>query len=683
MKTNFYKTFRKLNLRFNIRFGYLWILVILFSASCSKDENTPKPGSGKIEIGPFTEVLTENVGVQGKVLTVQGGDVNGLAIEIPQGSYKSGKDFVISTAKINSHTFGPDFNPLTPMIRINNGGDYADSIITITIPCTVPKDHFAMGFYYNEETGELEGIPVLAITDGFVVLATRHFSGKHLNEGTGGLIAREKIWADIIVSSMEIKKLFDETQESGFRPGIDDWEYPNQGSYIEPEGHCAGQSLTAMWYYHVRKLGLKENPLNDRFSTLPNPIWQENVQGYRFSSVIQKAMNWDNADSTFNVFHATNKGKIAKDSLHFLGFAYSIRLTKKPQFVFIGSPTGAHAMIIYRTNLNVLSVADPNFPGQSSRFISLSNGAFLPYESKANTLAASQFYPEIKYLASSAIISSEGIAAHYEDMLAGKIGSQEPYFFPPSELVYHNGKEWVKLPDTLMTQSDTISIAAKCLQCGYRYPGGDFTGMKWIKTNGDSSVLNDLNGHLKIALTTGENVLPLQIYGAKNGAKFGYLDFKMPVMIKEPLAGFGYWLKELLDDNTLGAGFGYKTMQGQFAGKWLGTTYKVDYQKDFDIDGRHGTVFAKYTANCNSNKTLINSFNIELWTLEGTTKGVVISLDGKNLPLTSSDGSNLVFSAYGAAACSTLTRVDYFVAGQPAKYSCDETSFVFFTIPKP
>ncbi|MBK7697006.1 MAG: hypothetical protein IPI30_22685 [Saprospiraceae bacterium] len=61
-------------------------------------------------------------------------------------------------------------------------------------------------------------------------------------------------------------------------------------------------------------------------------------------------------------------------------------------------------MIIYRTNLNVLSVADPNFPGQSSRFISLSNGAFSPYESKANALAASQFYPEIKYLASSAII---------------------------------------------------------------------------------------------------------------------------------------------------------------------------------------------------------------------------------------------------------------------------------------
>ncbi|MBK7303285.1 MAG: hypothetical protein IPI90_08540 [Saprospiraceae bacterium] len=97
-------------------------------------------------------------------------------------------------------------------------------------------------------------------------------------------------------------------------------------------------------------------------------------------------------------------------------------------------------MIIYRTNLNVLSVADPNFPGQSSRFISLSNGAFLPYESKANANAPTDLLPKIQYLAKSAIISSEGIAAHYEDMLAGTIGSQEPYFFHHPNSVYYNGK---------------------------------------------------------------------------------------------------------------------------------------------------------------------------------------------------------------------------------------------------
>lgn len=683
MKTNFYTKFLKLNLRMNICFGYLLILFILLFSSCSKDESTPNPGSGKIETGPFTEVLNENVGIQGKVLTVQGGDLDGMAMEIPQGSYKSGKDFVISTAEIKSHTFGPDFNPITPMIRINNGGGYADSILTVTIPCIVPPGHFAMGFYYDEETGELEGIPVVSITDSYVILATRHFSGKHLNEGAGSLTTRAKIWADIVVSSMEINKLFNETQESGFRPGVDDWEFPNYCSYLAPRGHCAGQSLTAMWYYNIHKLNLNEAPLFDRFSTVTSPIWQDNVNGYRFASVIQNTMNWGNADPWFNVFNSSGNNRISRDSLHFLGFAYSIRLTQKPQFVYIAKDsTIAHAMIVYRTNLNLLSVADPNFPERFSHLISLSNGAFLPYESKPNANEASTFFPIISYIAKSAIISSQGIAEQYDMMLKGTIGSEPTNFFPPSQLIYFDGKEWVDLPDTLSTESDTIIIAARCFQCGAVYPG-DLTAMKLIKTNGDAPVNSD-GGYLTIPLVPGDNLLPLEIDGTSSvGINLAYLDFKMIVIKKEPKAGFGYWLKELLDDNTLGAGFGYKTMQGQFAGKWLGTTYKVDYQKDFDIDGRHGTVFAKYTANCNSNRTLINSFNIELWTLEGSTKGVIISLDGVNLPLSSSEGTNLVFSAYGPAACSTLTRVDYFVAGKAAKYSCDETSFVFFTIPKP
>ncbi len=689
MKTNFYKEFRKLSLRMNMRFGHLLILVILFSASCSKDENTPNPGSGKIETGAFTEVLNEQVGSSGKLLNIQGGLINGMSIEIPNGAYPSGKDFVISVAEIKSHTFGPDFNPITPMIRINNGGGYADSILTITIPCVVPKDHFAMGFYYNEETGELEGIPVISITDSYVILATRHFSGKHLNEGMGSAATRAKIWADILVSSMNKDKLF-ELQESGFRPGVDDWEFPNEGSYIAPGGHCAGQSLAAMWYYTIHKLNLHEAPLNGRFDPMPGIIWQDNVNGYRFASAVHVdyAASWLLAMSPAGIFKSkfNNQGPknlISFDSLQYLGFAYSIRLTKKPQYVDIRSSAGgAHAMIIYRTNYNVMSVADPNFPDRNSHFISLSNGNFLPYESKQNANTPTVLYEKIQFFAKSALISSEGIAEHYAAMLAGTIGSKPPYFFPPSQLIYYDGKEWVDLPDTLSIESDTIIIAARCFQCGARYPG-DLTAMKLLKTNGDTSVLTDKKGYLNIPLVPGENLLPLEILGTANGSDWGYLDFKMPVIKKEPKAGFGYWLKQLNDDGTLGASFGLKTMQGQFAGKWLGTTYKVDYQKDFDIDGRHGTVFAKYTANCNSNRTLINSFNIELWTLEGITKGVVISLDGKNLPLTSSEGSNLVFSAYGSAACSTLTRVDYFEAGKAAKYSCDETSFVFFTIPKP
>ena len=157
----------------------------------------------------------------------------------------------------------------------------------------------------------------------------------------------------------------------------------------------------------------------------------------------------------------------------------------------------------------------------------------------------------------------------------------------------------------------------------------------------------------------------------------------MPVIIKEPLAGFGYWLGVADDKGVIQAHFGYKSMQATFPGKWTGTTFKVDFRYDFEFEGRRISRIAKYTANCNASLTRINSFNIEYWEEEGTRKGTIISLDGINLPLSSSTGDNLVFSSTGASACSNLTRVTYFINGEKVKYGCDETSFVFFTIPKP
>ena len=204
-----------------------------------------------------------------------------------------------------------------------------------------------------------------------------------------------------------------------------------------------------------------------------------------------------------------------------------------------------------------------------------------------------------------------------------------------------------------------------------------------LNSDGKFALKTDDKAYLTIPLQSGENPIPLEIFGSKSGQEWRYLDFKMPVIQKESLAGFGYWLGEVDDMGKIQSHFGYKTTSGMFPGKWNGLVYKVDYQKDYNIDGHEGTVYAKYTANCNASRSSINSSNIELWTEEGTTKGVIISLDGINLPLTSSEGANLVFSANNAGACGTLTRVDYFVAGKRANYGCDETSFVYFTIPKP
>jgi hypothetical protein len=266
------------------------IILIILLVGCNKDDFS-NPVNRKIETGSFIEITQVAVGTGGSTIAVNGGVLGGMTIEIPPGSYTTNKDFTISSADILNHTFGPDLNPITPLIRINNGGGYADSILTVTIPCVVPQGHFAMGFYYNEETGELEGIPVVAINDSNVILSTRHFSSEPLYHVNGNLSTRANKFADILISSTEISSLFGNL-ESGFKPGVDDWEFINYGSYIEPGGHCAGQCITAMWYYATQKVKLNQAPLWNRFSTLQDPVTYDNRNGYRFASVVQKSIDW-------------------------------------------------------------------------------------------------------------------------------------------------------------------------------------------------------------------------------------------------------------------------------------------------------------------------------------------------------------------------------------------------------
>jgi len=54
--------------------------------------------------------------------------------------------------------------------------DYADEIIDVTVPVTVPAGQFAMGFIYDEAAGTLQGMNTVAQDAGSITLATRHFS---------------------------------------------------------------------------------------------------------------------------------------------------------------------------------------------------------------------------------------------------------------------------------------------------------------------------------------------------------------------------------------------------------------------------------------------------------------------------------------------------------------------------
>ncbi|MCX6152012.1 MAG: PKD domain-containing protein [Ignavibacteriales bacterium] len=509
--------------------------ILISFSSCKKSSDNPtgpEENSGKVTVGESIDLKTQSIGSTGGTIKVDkpGDKLNGMEIIVPTSAFTQTKNFKISYAEIKEHKFGPDFNPITPMIRIDYGGGYADSVMTLKLPATVPPGQFAMGFYYNEESGELEGIPVIAINDNEIVLATRHFSGNHLSNGkslgkqlsSNGIMA-PKTYVDIIAASMQTSKLF-ELQESGFRPGIDDWEFANYGSYIAPGGHCTGQSMTAMWYYNVHKLGMNEPSLYGRFETIPGDLWQDNPGGFRFASVVWKDQNPATRQAWLVNFNNIGTKRFSRDSLHYLAFAYAIHLTKQPQLTEIWNATGGHAMIVYKTNFRVLSIADPNFPSSYSRLISLgSDGKFIPYESKANANDPPTIYPEINYVAKSSLFSFEKIGQRWTEVENKTIGND---LFPAYQLKIKNDND-KELTDQMNTEKDTLKVygngpASACI-------GG--TSYLWVQVFNDkgnkiSVQADEFKGIPVIPLKAGLNKLGLYIQGRIGNDKWRFLDFK-------------------------------------------------------------------------------------------------------------------------------------------------------------
>jgi hypothetical protein len=155
----------------------LLIAVLIAFTSCNSFNVEKVKPSTNLEIGDEVVVSTKTITTSGGTVIVDspGSEIDGLKILVPPNGYSTSKTFKISTAPITNHTLGQYFNPLTPLIQIDNGGGYSTEPMQITIPITLPKGDFAMAYYYDEMSGKLEGLPILNLTSTSITVTTRHF----------------------------------------------------------------------------------------------------------------------------------------------------------------------------------------------------------------------------------------------------------------------------------------------------------------------------------------------------------------------------------------------------------------------------------------------------------------------------------------------------------------------------
>jgi hypothetical protein len=459
--------------------------------------------NGTISTGKTVAASTTTVQPGGGTLAINksGDPLDGMVLTIPAGAYPGPTQFRISYAPVEAHTFGKAFNPVTPLISIDNGGQYANGFMQVERPVKVPAGYFAMAFTYDAKTKTLEGLPTIARDSGSLTFATSHFS-------------------DILISSID-ESMLEDNINTGFTPGKDDWQIPNRGSYITPGGNCAGMSLSAMWYYINKPDGANArlNGLYDNNGVEPATpgFWYDDSSCCRFVSLVQDTYRDTGFEYDLQVAQQVQAGTYPMTyAEHWKMFRYSMQVTHQPQFVSVIAANGiGHAMIVYRIADDKLYVADPNFPGNSERTIKFTGASFEPYNSGLNQAAIEKgdtvSFVYLYYKAQQALIDLNDIGTYWNEFKQNTVGDVE---FPDYQIKYKDSS------GTAMELTAGTVVSASKIHITVVSTEGDLVPTIY---SGLKPVVLDANGDVE--LKPGDNALGILIQG-KVGSGKEYIDYQ-------------------------------------------------------------------------------------------------------------------------------------------------------------
>ena len=489
-------------------------------------DNLASPVLGALTLGDSEPVASLPIDASGASVTVSasGQAWNGLTVDVPAGAW-TGSTLQITAQEITGSTFGDLITPIT----VSGAEGMAPTPVTIQIPATIPEDSFAMGFFYDADTGSLEGMPLVTEDGTSLTVATEHFSSYF-----GGSVKKAKL---------------PETIDSGFRPGTDDWQFVNWGSYISSQGQCAGQSLTEAWYYmERRKKSTDTQPLYglyDNNGGIKTPdLWQDDGKGIRLANVAQ--IQFEAGEGTQAGEDALRLWNARADQTQYNAFRYAMKATGEPQLILIWDEAekSGHAMLVYRVSPNGLFVADPNYPG-GYRLVPFdsSTGKFGTYLSASNARDIAEgngtTYALFIFAAKTAMVDWATLGADWAAFDAGTIGNGQ---FPAYSLqVLDASANWVPLTDGYRTSESTLDIrvadtAHKGVTKLSVYRG---TSSKAVQTEVTTA---------SIDLDEGDNPLGILVKGNKPGEALSWVDFVRLTVVLGPAvspskAAGGRWHK--------------------------------------------------------------------------------------------------------------------------------------------
>jgi len=561
------------------------------------------PVTVSLERGDRVAVGAGQIGPEGGslVVTGTGGPLDGLALEVPSGSYDQSVTFDLSYEPIESFDAPEGVAVLSPLIHLDASTTvHSDGLIAVTIPVDVPEGQFASLFVFDEETQTLKGLPTLEETEGTLTML-----GTHLCP----IIALSAPYERLVPSAEKLPLGLDYLDvTTGFTPGQDTWNLPNAGSVETPEGYCHGMSVTSLYYYLVER-GIQGTPLfrKEYENGLPGGMgtpdfWQDDRWAIQLCSVANSVGSGTEKGSVVDAM-AVRIARLAPErsaavpARQFYLTALALYVTQAPQLLGLYTDEGeGHSVLCYGVKDHTLLIADPNFPGKTDATIEFNDGRLGPYDTS---------YERIYYQGDISFFDVSRVQSYWTEYKGGTLDAHFPnYIISVTELDANGAELDTYALDTLRG----ITSETRRLRFELQYPTpGSLARLTVFRYGNPPSIVGLAEGSAsEVVAAEGESYLGFLVEEMFADG-WTWCDFNWvrvsasgtqpePAPASRQLDFNECFLHVEFDAGTRNVATGElaepsgKTLGGSYRGAFYGNTFKATWSEEHEPGGRYHTV---------------------------------------------------------------------------------------------
>lgn len=380
-------------------------------------------------------VATQTVGIGGGIIALNrpGLPLDGFQLQLPPAALTASAVISVSIRSAAAVSLPAGMTFLTPLVAISSTPVDLNQPAMMRFASPRQAGFIRVAVIRNPATGEMHFLPTVKSDATGITVALPDLTPWSTGGGPSGAGIRAD-FGDMEAGLTTLMETFIQGDfDTGYRPGVDDWDFPRQaiagvpevspGATVDPAESMMGTSL---WYFLNQKTS---GALWKRFQDAQG-ISESNRRGLRWVGITGQVFTgfWWNSvvATTMNTEVQTDPANASRTmySNVRLGLAGVLSsLGPVPIFLYAGSSNDAPKMgLVYRSVGNTLYFAIPDSPGQEFQAQFDATGVMQPF---SVTTAGGGTYSVTSMQQASPInqLFKKKLSGQYPTVVAGTIGN--------------------------------------------------------------------------------------------------------------------------------------------------------------------------------------------------------------------------------------------------------------------